>query len=250
MLDLFATIAGDMTWILILVYVRVQACILALPGLGGQTISIRVKVALAMALTPLLAGPFPPASLPGSPLGIGAGIIMEMVLGFASGMFLRLLAGAIGIATTAMATSSSLSQLVGVQTEDAPHPLGRIFHYGGMAVLMALGFPVMVVELMFDGLNLWPPGGFPDVAGLGKEAVKIMSTSFVLAMMIAAPFTLGGFLYQALSGAINRVMPSLPVVFIGAPASILLALCAAALLAPLLIEVWANTVLDFTLPRE
>lgn len=249
MWDLLGEIAADLNWVWILVYARVQACILALPGFGEQVVSVRVKISIAMALTPLLAGSFPPLPVPDTPLAIGAGIIMEMVLGFASGMLLRLLAGALGIATTAMATSSSLSQLVGVQTEDAPHPLGRMFHYAGMALLMALGFPVMVVELMADGLNLWPPGGLPDAAGLGQEAVNIVSTSFILAMMIAAPFTLGGFLYQALAGAINRVMPSLPVVFIGAPASILLALCAVAILAPLLVEVWANAVLDFTLPR-
>ena len=29
-----------------------------------------------------------------------------------------------------------------------------------------------------------------------------------LAMLLAAPFTLGGFLFQALSGVINRVMPA------------------------------------------
>lgn len=249
MWDMLGMIAGELNWVFVLVYARVQACILALPGFGEQVLSIRVKVSLAMALTPLLAESFAPLPVPETPLGIGTGIIMEMVLGFASGMLLRFIAGALGIATTAMATSSSLSQLVGVQTEDAPHPLGRIFHYGGMAVLMVLGFPVMVVELMADGLNLWPPGGFPDAAGLAQQAANIFSTSFILAMMLAAPFTLGGFLYQALAGAINRVMPSLPVVFIGAPASILLALCAAAVLAPVLIDVWANAVLDFTLPR-
>ena len=67
-------------------------------------------------------------------------------------------------------------------------------------------------------------------------------------MMLAAPFTLGGFLYQALSGVINRVMPALPVVFIGAPASILLALMGLVILAPLLVGIWANAVMGFMLP--
>jgi flagellar biosynthetic protein FliR len=76
----------------------------------------------------------------------------------------------------------------------------------------------------------------------------MVSDSFWLAMMLAAPFTLGGFLFQALSGVINRVMPALPVVFIGAPASILLALAGLAILAPLLVSIWADLVLSFMLP--
>ena len=67
-------------------------------------------------------------------------------------------------------------------------------------------------------------------------------------MMLAAPFTLGGFLFQTLTGVINRVMPALPVVFIGAPAAIFLALMGLAILSPMLIGLWADAVLSFMLP--
>lgn len=249
MWDILTSITSDLNWVLVLVYARVQASMLSLPGIGDQSVPVRVKITVAVALTPLLASPFAPLPIPDTPIAIGAGIVVEMALGLASGALLRLLAGALGMATTAIAISASLSQIVGIQNEDAPHPLGRLINYGSIALLMALGFPVMLVELMFDGLALWPPGGFPDAYVFGPAAVDVISASFVLAMLLAAPFTLGGFLYQMLSGAINRVMPSLPVVFIGAPASILLALCAAVMLAPMLVEIWANAVLGFTLPR-
>ena len=41
-------------WRLVLVYLRVQACVLALPGLGERVIPARVKVGLAMAVSPLI----------------------------------------------------------------------------------------------------------------------------------------------------------------------------------------------------
>ena len=82
------------------------------------------------------------------------------------------------------------------------------------------------------------------------EAVHAaFAESFGLALLLAAPFILGGFLFQALSGVINRVMPSLPVAFIGAPAAILLALAALALFVPMIVSLWADSVLNFTLPR-
>ena len=42
-------------WPLVLCYLRVQACLLAMPGFGETVPPGRVKVAIALALTPLLA---------------------------------------------------------------------------------------------------------------------------------------------------------------------------------------------------
>ncbi|PHQ69951.1 MAG: flagellar biosynthetic protein FliR [Paracoccus sp.] len=236
-------------WGVVLVYLRVQACLLILPGLGERLIPVRVRVAAAMAVTPLLAGLTGPVASPSVPLQLIVQSGAEMVIGLATGGLLRLLALALDVATTAIAATASLSQIIGVQNEAAPHPVGNLMHLAGMAVLMALGLPVMLVQLLADSFTLWPPAGWPDIDTLAPAAIALVAQSFGLAMMLAAPFTLGGFLFQALSGVINRVMPALPVVFIGSPASIMLALVALTLLAPMLIAIWADAVLSFVLPR-
>lgn len=236
-------------WALLIVYLRVQACVIALPGLGESVLPLRVRVAAAMALTPLLAEGIPPGASPEDLAGGLALAASELVIGLAAGMLIRLLALALDMATTAIAATASLSQLVGVQNEAAPHPIGNLLHLGGIAILMALGLPVMLANLLADSFLLWPAGSLPDIDRLAPAAVQVLADSFLLAMMIAAPFTLGGLLFQALSGVISRVMPSLPVVFIGSPGAILLALVALAVLAPMLIEIWADAVLQFTLPR-
>ncbi|QBX33474.1 flagellar biosynthetic protein FliR [Paracoccus liaowanqingii] len=248
MWDQLQAIFPGLEWSLVLVYVRLQACILVLPGLGERVITGRVKVAVALALTPLLSGLAPAIQIPLQPLGLVRQVGIEMLLGLAAGTMLRLLALAIDIATTAIAATASLSQIMGVQNEMSPHPIGNMLHLAGIAILMALGLPVMLVELMADSLTLWPPASLPAADGLAMAVVRIVADSFWLAMLLAAPFTLGGFLYQSLSAVINRVMPALPVVFIGAPASILLALAALVVLAPLLLGIWADAVLGFMLP--
>ena len=40
---------------------EVQACVLMLPGVGEQAVPVRVRVAVAIALTPMLSGVFKPA---------------------------------------------------------------------------------------------------------------------------------------------------------------------------------------------
>lgn len=247
--DQLADWSSVVSWTMVLVYLRVQAFVLVLPGLGERVLPARVRVAIAMAITPLLAGVAGDVPAPSDWPGMAFQGVSQMLIGLALGGLLRLLALALDMATTAIAATASLSQIIGVQNEAAPHPIGNLIHLGGMAILMALGLPVMLMDLMADSLSIWPPGSFPDIALLAPQAVRILSTSFGLAMLLAAPFTLGGFLFQALSGVINRVMPSLPVVFIGSPAAILLALAALALLTPMIVGLWADAVLSFTLPR-
>ncbi|MDM7458861.1 MAG: flagellar biosynthetic protein FliR [Paracoccus sp. (in: a-proteobacteria)] len=234
-------------WSLALVYARVQAFFLVLPGFGERILPVRLRVSFAIVLTPFLAGFTIPRAIPDAPLALLSGPGAEMVIGFMAGGLLRILVMALDVATTAIAATASLSQIMGIQNEASPHPVGNMLHLGGLALLMALGFPVMLVQLLADSLLIWPPGSMPDAGYILDNGVRIVASSFWLAMMLAAPFTLGGFLYQALSGIINRVMPALPVVFIGAPGSILLALIALCVLAPLLVSIWAAQVLDFQL---
>lgn len=243
-----ARLIPGLEWAMVLTYARVQAFFLILPGLGERTIPVRVRISLALAVSPLLAGYAVPADMPGTTLGIIPQVAAEILIGMAGGGLLRLMAMAIDMCTSAIAATASLSQIVGVPNEYSPHPIGNLLHLGGMAILMALGLPLMLMQLIADSLTLWPPGGWPRAADFAPEAIRVLAYSFGLAMLLAAPFSLGGFLYQALLGVINRVMPSLPVIFIGSPAAIMLALIALAILAPMIVGLWADAVLDFMLP--
>lgn len=247
--DLLSQVLPGFGWSWVLVYLRVQAFVMVLPGLGERVIPLRVRAGAALAATPLLAGLVPDAALPAALPAIVGQAVGETVIGLAAGLGLRLLALSLDIATSAIAATASLSQLVGGQNEAAPHPVGNLMHLAGVAVLMALGLPVMLMDLMADSLAVWPSGGWPDADALAGRAIAIVAESFWIAMLLAAPFTLGGFLFQALSGVINRVMPALPVVFIGSPAAILLALAALAILAPMMVALWADAVLGYTLPE-
>ncbi|WEF24203.1 flagellar biosynthetic protein FliR [Paracoccus sp. S3-43] len=248
MWDQLSQLLPGFGWTWLLVYLRVQALALVLPGIGERVIPIRVRAAAAMAITPMLAGLVPPALPPAGTLATLGQVAGETLIGLAAGMGLRLLALSLDIATSAIAATASLSQLVGGQNEAAPHPIGNMIHLAGLAVLMALGLPILLVQLMADSFAIWPPGGWPDADGLASEAIRLVARSFWIAMLLAAPFTLGGFMFQALSGVINRVMPALPVMFIGSPAAILLALAALALLAPVLVGLWADAILGYMLP--
>lgn len=248
MLDEISRLVPGFDWTLALVYLRLQACILALPALGERVITVRVKVAIAMALTPLMRDLTPASPEPATAFAILSAALPELAIGFATGALVRIMAMAIDIAATTIAMTASLAQLIGGMSDMAPHPIGNLLHLGGLAFLFALGLPSFLVDLIADSFAVWPVGDLPDIATLAPDAVRLVARSFGLAMLLASPFILGGFLFQALSGVINKVMPALPVAFIGAPAAILLALVALAVFSPMIVQLWSDAVLSFTLP--
>lgn len=232
---------------LLLVYARIQACLLAMPGIGERFLPIRLRVAAAMALTPLYAGaarPMPPPL----PLQLAALMAAEIVSGLVLGLMVRVVAMALDVASTALAQSASMSALLGISDDMPPHPIGNLMHLAGLAVLMAMGLPVMICQVLTDSFAVKPPGLWPEIGALWPAFPRLVAHSFTLALLLASPFILGGLLFQLLSGVVARVMPAMPVVFVAAPAAILLALAALALLMPGLLSIWAGNVLSLELP--
>lgn len=228
---------------LILTYCRIQACLLAMPGFSMRGLPVRVRVAIAMSLTPLLAEHAQIGTAPRDLLSLGMLCSAEIVTGLVLGGLVRLFALAIDVAASAIAATASLSQIVGVANEYSPHPIGNLMHLAGVALLMAMGFPLLVCDLLRESLVLRPVGAWPQIAELMPVVIGLLQRSFVLAMLLAAPFILGGFLFQVLSGMVSKVMPALPLMFIAAPGAILLALLALVLLTPTILSVWAEAVL-------
>src|SRR5690606_25003912 len=107
----------------------------------------------------------------------------------------------------------------GGETEMAPHPIGNLLHLGGLALLMALGLPAMLAAYLAAGFELWPTAGLPPAGQLVPAMVALVARGFALAMVLASPFILGGLLYQGITAVVGKVMPTLPVVFVGAPAA-------------------------------
>lgn len=233
---------------LFLAYCRIQACLLTIPVFSERFLTMRVRIALAIALTPPFSAGLSVAGEVGTPFLLAFVIIPEVVLGLLIGLMVRLIAMALDMAATTIAMTASLSQIVGVLNEFSPHPIGSIMHLGGLALLMVLGFPLMLCDLIGESFLLKPLGSWPSIEDVMPAIVGLVAQSFLLAMLLASPFILGGFLFQALSGVVSKVMPSLPIVFIGAPAAILLALIGLTVFTPTILAVWVDAVLSYTLP--
>ena len=235
---------------LVLAYLRVQAAVLVFPVLSERVLPVRVRASIAMMLAPValsVSGPTGWAQDLGLP-DLCALALRELLVGFLIALPARIMASALHVATSTIGATASLSQIIGTGTEAAPHPIGNLMHMAGLALLMAMGLPILLLELIAQSFAAFPAGQLALDGDHVGNMVGMVTRSFVLAMALASPFILGGLLYQILTGVVSRVMPALPVVFIGAPAIIMMALVGLAVLAPAVLSGWAQAVFDHAIP--
>lgn len=233
-------------WVLagFVVLARVGAVFALLPGFGERVVPVRVKLILALAMTGLIA----PAVLPAFPAPAAPGpmlLLRETAVGLALGAGLRLLVLALQVAGTIAAQATSLAQFFGGAGVDPQPAMSQVLVMGGLALLMVSGFPLLVAEFLVLTYVLLPPDAWPDSAAMAHWGLAQVARGFGLAFVLAAPFVIGGALYNLALGAINRAMPQLMVAFIGAPALTLGGLAMLLLAAPVMLSAWQGAVMGW-----
>ncbi|MEQ9692750.1 flagellar biosynthetic protein FliR [Shimia sp. SDUM112013] len=221
------------------VFVRVGAIVALSPGFGEQAIPVRVKltisVLLTLVVTPMVE-PLQSANL--DPVRFTIFTLSEATVGLILGVFLRVLVFALQIAGSIAAQATSLSQLLGGGGVEPNSAMGQILMLGGITLAMIMGLPEYLVIYISNSYSAFPIGAFPDPSGVAELGVERMAAGFSLAFQLAAPFLAISILYNLTLGAINRAMPQLMVVFVGAPAILLGTLVVLSLIASLILWVW------------
>lgn len=232
---------------LFVVFVRVSAALFALPALGEQWISVRIRLAIAVMLT---AAVFPAVApvldLPEPALpSILRALATESIAGLFLGLMLRLFVIAIQTAGAIMAQSTSLSQLMGQAGVDPLPAIGHVLTVAGLALLMATGFHVKAAAFLILSYELMPAMDFPSPAAVADAGRQRVTQSFALAFSLALPFVILAVLYNLTLGVINKAMPTLMVAFVGAPVITLGSIFLLFLTAPVVLAAWITAVERF-----
>ena len=219
-----------------LVFVRIGAILALLPMFGDRSIPARIRLVLAIGLSLAIAPAIPERAVFSVP-GLGA----EAMNGLLLGAGFRAFVAALSMAGAIAAQSTSLSQLfAGTDSEPSP-AMSHLLHMGGIALAFALALDVAVIRAIVLSYEVLPQGRFPMAADMAGWGVARLGHAFGLGLSLAAPFVIGGLLYNIATGAINRAMPTLMVALVGAPALTLGALVLLALAAPVILTVWARS---------
>lgn len=240
-----AAISGVWMWQVGLVFLRVGAMASLLPAFGAQSVPVRVKLAVAICFTLIVAPAVPTVPIPDGPIAFAQLAVVETALGLALGVGLRVFVFALQTAGTIAAQSVSLSQILGGAGIDPIPAMGYVLVVSGLALAMMLGLHVRAAEFVILSYDLLPSGLMPDARALSSWGLAQVAQSFSLAFMLALPFVLGSMLYNVVIGVINRAMPQLMVAFVGAPLITFGGMALLFLCAPIMLDIWARALTGF-----
>lgn len=227
----------------VLVFLRVGGALAVMPAFGEQVVPRRVRLVLVLAFTAIVAPAVAPdmGAIDG-PLRAG---LIEVLIGLAIGIAMRLFIFALQIAAAIIAQVTSLSQLFGGATPDPQPAIGNLLVVSSLALAVLAGLHVKAASLFILSYTILPAGKFPGTADMADWGLHQIVNAFSLAFALAAPFVIGSVLYNVALGIINKSMPQLSVAMVGAPLLTAVSLALMVVVVPLMLGVWLHSFVGF-----
>ncbi len=225
----------------VLVFARLGAAVMVLPGLGEQEVPPSIRLAIGLGLVPLVLPGLAP-DLPAAPDAAAEAVRLlglEVVIGLWIGGLARLLVLAMAVAGQIAAAMIGLASVLvpdagfGAQSSALSRMLGLL-----TAVLMlSSGLYALPLGALVGSYAVLPVGdAFP--AGAAAEAVATAGAeSLALALRLAAPFVVGAVVMNLALGLMARLAPAVQVYFVAVPGQILAGVALLGLMMPLLLAV-------------
>lgn len=226
-------------WTAALVFLRVGAALFLMPAFGDQAVPQRIRLILALAFTAVVA-PAVSDSMAEVP-GTLRPAAVEVLVGLAIGIGMRLFIFALQVAASIIAQVSSLSQLFGGSTPEPQPAIGNLLTMASLALAVLAGLHVKAASLLILSYRALPPGRFPDAADMADWGLLQVGHSFTLAFALAAPFVIASVVYNVALGIISKAMPQLSVILVGAPVLTAASLVLMLLAVPLMLAVWLGS---------
>lgn len=228
----------------LLIFARLGAMVMLLPGFGEQYLPARLRLTLALALT-LVMMPLVQGTLGPVPRELGAVLLLlgsEVVFGLFIGLCIRFVAGTLATAGTLIAQQIGLGFVTQVDPTQGGQSVlvANFMVLLGLMVVFSFDLHHLAIAALHDSYRLFRPGVPLPIGDFAQAAIMIFAGSFALAVQISAPFLVFGLVFQVALGVLSRLMPQLQILFLAVPVQLLAGF---ALLAALLATVasWYGT---------
>jgi len=227
-----------------LVFARLGAIILLIPGLGETFIPARIRLSFALAFTlmlfPVLGGTAPP--LPGSVSGMAGEVIQEVLIGLMIGGILRVFMMSLATAgeMVSLGTTLSFAQTANPSQAQPSTTLSTFLGLMGLVLIMATDLHHMFLAAIVRSYSIFPFGRDVPVADAARLAIQTIGKSFALGLQLSAPVLVFSLIFNVAVGLVGRVMPQFQVFFVATPLIVLLGLAIFALSLGVIGLVWVD----------
>jgi flagellar biosynthetic protein FliR len=235
-----------------LIFARIGAIIMLLPGIGEAFVPPRVRLAFAfvfaLLMFPLIGQAVP--ALPATVSGLAGAVIKEVLIGLLIGGVFRLFMASLATAgeIVSIQTTLSFAQTANPAMGGSAATLSTFLSLVGMVLIMATNLHHLFIGAMVQSYAIFPftkPILMGDAAQL---AIQTVARSFALGLQMAAPVLVFALVFNIATGLVGRVMPQFQVFFVASPLLVLLGLSVFALSLGVMGMVWIDRYQDLVAP--
>ena len=208
-----------------LVFARIGAMVMLLPGFGETNIPVRVRLGIALMLTLILL-PLHRAAYQVDLNAMAPLLVMmvhEIIIGVVLGATARMTLAALQVAGSVIAQQLGLGFVTSVDPTQGQQGalLGNFLTLLGLTLLFATDMHHLIIAALNDSYNIFAPGTLLPSGDVASLATRAFTTAFKIGIQLSAPFIVFGLVFNLGLGILARLMPQMQVYFVGVPLSIL-----------------------------
>jgi flagellar biosynthetic protein FliR len=209
-----------------LAFARIGTMLMLLPGLGELTVSARVRLTIAVALTavilPLHRNDYHIDLHAFGPVLLTLG--QELLIGVVLGMLSRLTIASLQIAGSVVAQQMGLGFVTAVDPTQGQQGMlvGNFLTLLGVTMIFATDMHHLVIAALNDSYIIFHPGEVPLFGDVASAVTTTVTGAFRIGIQLSAPFIVFGLLFNLGLGVLARLMPQMQVFFVGVPLSIMI----------------------------
>jgi len=205
-------------------FLRITAVLMVAPVFGARMVSPRIRLALAIGVTVVLAPSLP--AMPNVAIISLAGFIIslqEVVIGLSMGFIVQMIFDAlvIGGQTVAMSMGLGFAMLIDPQRGVSVPVLSQFLIVLGLLIFLALNGHLFMLKALAVSFELAPVDAVLSREGLW-ELLNWGSELFAGALTIALPAVVALLVVNIAFGVMSRAAPTLNLFAVGFPVSMLL----------------------------
>lgn len=236
-------------WATALVFLRVGAVVMLIPGLGEASVPPRIRLSfallLALCLAPIATPHLPPLA---STVGAMAGVALkELIIGLMIGALMRLFLVSLATAgeVIALQTTLAFAQTANPMQAQPGTSLTTFLTVLGTTLLFATNLHHLFIGAIAHSYTQFVPSKPLMIADAAQLAVQTVGKGFALGIQLSAPVLVFSLVFNLAIGFVGRVMPQFQLFFVASPLSVLFGLSILALSLGALGLIWIERYEEF-----
>lgn len=242
---------ADAAFAAFMVFARVGAMMMLLPGVAEPGVPARARLSLALlvslALAPGLASQFPP--MPDQPFPLAGMIVREVLIGLAFGGVLRIILSAIAVAGQAIAMQSGLAMAMAFDpTQGTQSALFTAFlNVTATAFIFATGLHLVFLAGVQGVYQLVPPQGPIAIGDFAEMGLIGFVDAFRIGIQMAAPLIVFGLVFYLALGVLTRLMPQAQIFFVAMPLTVMFGMVILSMTLGAALVMWSDYARNFAM---